>query len=229
MLDVVGTTPQAIEKFLEFLVDTTKMPLLIDGAGSNEVNIAGLRYSKTQGFSDRILLNSIVPETPPEVLEAMRESDVTSAILLTYSSMAVISSSKRVELVEELVEKAKLANVNNVMVDTVVLDIPTLGLAIKALQDIKDKFGLPAGCGAHNSIDTWRGLKTKMGTQATIPSLVAANIVAVTGGADFILYGPVEHAPYIFPPVAMVDTALSQILMEQGIKPGKDHPRRKIG
>ena len=75
----------------------------------------------------------------------------------------------------------------------------------------------------------WKGLKTKMGKQAKAPCLASACAAAAAVGADFLLYGPVEDAPSVFPAVAMVDTALSQIAIERGQKPAKDHPRYRIG
>ena len=47
--------------------------------------------------------------------------------------------------------------------------------------------------------------------------------------ADFVLYGPIEDAPYIFPAVAMIDTAMSQLVMERGGKVNLNHPRFRIG
>jgi tetrahydromethanopterin S-methyltransferase subunit H len=48
-------------------------------------------------------------------------------------------------------------------------------------------------------------------------------------GADFVLYGPVKHASIVFPSVAMIDTALSGVLLEKKIRPDRQHPRFKIG
>ena len=45
MLDVVASTPEAVLKYLEFLVDATEFPLIIDGSDSPEVNSAGLNYT----------------------------------------------------------------------------------------------------------------------------------------------------------------------------------------
>ncbi len=53
MLDVVGATPQAIEKHLEFAAEVTKAPLLIDGT-TVEVRLAGLEYVAKAGLADRI-------------------------------------------------------------------------------------------------------------------------------------------------------------------------------
>ncbi len=68
----------------------------------------------------------------------------------------------------------------------------------------------------------------KMGEQVVKPCTASAMAVAAALGADFVLYGPVEDAKIVFPAVAMVDVALSQIAMERGVKPEKVHPRYKI-
>jgi tetrahydromethanopterin S-methyltransferase subunit H len=59
--------------------------------------------------------------------------------------------------------------------------------------------------------------------------MAAAAAAAVAMGADFVLYGPLEDAKYVFPAVAMTDTALSQLLMEKGTRPPQSHPRYRIG
>ena len=68
-----------------------------------------------------------------------------------------------------------------------------------------------------------------MGPQAEKPCAASALAMSVAVGADFLLYGPVEDAPYAFPAVAMVDTALSQLIVEQGERVDKSHPRFRIG
>jgi tetrahydromethanopterin S-methyltransferase subunit H len=68
-----------------------------------------------------------------------------------------------------------------------------------------------------------------MGEQAEKPCMASALAIAVAVGADFVLYGPVEDAKFAFPAVAMVDTSLSQLIVERGGRPDKDHPRFRIG
>jgi tetrahydromethanopterin S-methyltransferase subunit H len=43
------------------------------------------------------------------------------------------------------------------------------------------------------------------------------------------LYGPVEDAKNVFPAVAMIDTALSQLAIERGTRPIESHPRFRVG
>ena len=61
-----------------------------------------------------------------------------------------------------------------------------------------------------------------------MPALVSANVAPIVLGADFILYGPIEHADYVFPAVAMLDAAYAFLLREKGVKVGRDHPIYRI-
>ncbi|MHA2163561.1 MAG: hypothetical protein ACXABF_14155, partial [Candidatus Thorarchaeota archaeon] len=73
MLDVVATTSEAMERHLQFLVDRTDFPLLIDGSDSLEVNTAGIRFAKEAGFLDRVIINSLTPDTKDELFDVVQE------------------------------------------------------------------------------------------------------------------------------------------------------------
>jgi tetrahydromethanopterin S-methyltransferase subunit H len=59
--------------------------------------------------------------------------------------------------------------------------------------------------------------------------MVGANLMPVVVGADFVLMGPAKDASLVYPSIAMIDVALSGILIEERIKPDKPHPRYLIG
>ena len=229
MLDVVAVSSEAMERYIQILADMTDIPLLIDGSGSSDVNMTGLEAARNLGLLDRVVLNSITPEDTNDIFVKYQEFGLRNAILLTFSNVAMTSVAKRVEHAEELYKKANNAGVKNILFDTGVVDLLTLGLACKALMLIKDKFGLPVGCGAHNAVAMWDGLVSKFSEEAKMPALVGSNLMPVTLGADFILYGPIKHAGVTFPTVAMIDTALSGSLIEERIRPEKPHPRYLIG
>lgn len=225
MLDVVATTREAMEKYLEYLVDRTEFPLLIDGSDSVEVNTAGIRFAKEVGFLDRIIINSLWPETKYELYEVVKETGLNNALLLTFNSESIISISKRVEIADNLIQRAQAAGVSNIIIDTGVMDLLTLGIACKTQQMLKDKYGYPVGSGAHNAVSTWVGLVPKFGKEAKKPALVGASLMPVSLGADFVLMGPAKDAPLVYPSIAMIDVALSGILIEDRIRPDKPHPR----
>lgn len=227
MVDVVGASVLAMKRHLEFVADHTEAPIMIDSP-SAEIRATGLSYAKEQGFLDRVIYNSINPSAKPDEVSAVQSSGVDSAVFLAYN-MKDFSSAGRITAIRELVDKRQDFGISKPLIDTCVLDLPTLGQALHALYELKNELGLPVGCGAHNAIALWRGLKTKMGEQAVKPCLASVNATAAAVGADFILYGPIDDAKVVFPAVAMVDAAYSQIPMEKRIQIPKDHPRYRIG
>ncbi len=229
MLDVVAVTPQAIDNYLRILSDLTDMPLLIDGSGSTEVNSAGLAAARNAGILDRVVLNSLTPENGNDIYTAIQDTGVKSAVLLTFSNIAMASATKRAELADSLLERAKRAGITNALFDTGVVDLLTLGLACRALVSIKERHGLPVGCGAHNAVAMWEGLVSKFGKKAKDPAFVGSSLMPVVLGADFVLYGPIKHASITFPSIAMIDAALSGALLEDRLRPERPHPRYLIG
>jgi len=222
MLDVVLPSKKLTSQVLEFITSVTDAPIFLD-APSAEVRIAGLDYAKQAGILGKCIYNSLSPESKDIEYEKIKETGVRSAVLLAFNSknMAVTG---RIEAVKQLLPKATQSGIEKILIDTCVLDVPTLGSAFKATFDLKSELGYPTGCGAHNAIDTWRGLKTKMGLQAIKPCAAVANSLTIAAGADWILYGPIEDAPFAFPAVAMVNSAFAQLLMEKGQMPSKSHP-----
>lgn len=229
MLDVVASTPEAIEGYLRYLVDSCEFPLLIDGSGDTTVNSAGILVAKESGFLDRVILNSLTPDSKDELYNVVTENGLQNAVLLAFSTSAMVSITKRVELAGSLIQKAQEVGITNMLIDTGVMDLPSLGIACKTQMIIKDKYGYPVGNGAHNAISTWPGLIPKFGKDAKIPASVGASLMPIVLGADFVLIGPAKHAPIVYPSIAMVDTALSGSLIESRIRPEKPHPRYLIG
>jgi len=217
MLDVVASTKEAMERFISFVADATKIPFLID-ALTTAVRIAGVKYANETGLRERVVYNSLMPETKPEEFDAVKESKVDSAILLAYKG-GVANSKARVKMLKDLLSKAEEAGINKPLLDTFVIDIPSLSLACKALLDLKRELGLPCGCGAHNAIATWVGLKERLGAQAIKPCAVTVNVAPIILGADFILYGPIEDCKYVFPAAYAIYTSYKYVRkMEEQLK-----------
>jgi len=227
MLDVICTNPKSAEEYLRFAAETTEMPLLID-AVSEEAALRGLEIIRDLGIEERTVYNSISPDTKESIYRKIREVGLKSAIVLTFSTRAIISSKERVKLLESLLPKVKAAGLEKILIDTVVMDISTLGLACKAIYEIKDQYGYPAGCAAHNAVSSWKALRRKKSPLLTSVCSSVVSTLPVAIGADFVLYGPIKDAEYMFPAVCLIDAAYGQLLMEERKRPGLSHPRFKI-
>lgn len=227
MLDVVCSSPENARKYLEFAADATEIPILIDYT-SDEAAISGIEVAKDIGIIDKTILNSISHKTKAQIYEKVREAGLEAAIVLTYSTSAITSYKERIKLLETMIPKVIGAGIKKILVDTIALDILTLGLACKAIFEVKEMYGYPAGCGAHNAIASWKSLKEKKNKILEISCSSVANGLPAAIGADFILYGPVTNAEYIFPAISVINAAYAQIQMEEGRRPPPAHPRFKI-
>jgi tetrahydromethanopterin S-methyltransferase subunit H len=227
MLDVVCTRAENARKRLEFAADATKMPILIDYI-NDEAAVSALEAARELGIIDRVLLNSFNPETKGHVYQKAREVGLRAGVALTYSSRAVISYKERVRLLESLIPKMKEAGVEKILIDTVVMDLVTLGLACRAIYEVKSRYGYPCGCGAHNAIAMWRSLKQRKDRVLMAACSAVANALPVAVGADFVLFGPISDAELIVPAIAIVSASYGQVLMEDGRRPPPSHPRFKI-
>ena len=226
MIDVVGASPEALHRFLDFVTGVTEAPILLDGVSAG-IRIAGLDYVKEHGLQDRVVYNSLTPDYKKEELEKIKEVEIKSALILAFNTKE-FTSQGRIKAVRELLPVAASVGIEKPIIDTAVIDIPTLGMACRAIYELRNEFGLPIGSGAHNAVGTWKGLKKKMGPQAKNPSMATACAITIAAGANFILYGPIEFADYMFPTIGMVDAAYAQLVMEAGTMPDPKHPIFKI-
>ncbi len=226
MLDVVGASPENMKKFMEFTASVTDIPILMDGP-TTEAKKAGLKYATEVGLIDRVVYNSLIPEYKQEEIQNIKEAGLKSALLLAYNPRE-FTTIGRVKAIKTLLEVSREAGIDKPLIDTCVLDIPGLGMASRAAFELKNEFGLPVGCGAHNAVSLWKGLKTKFGKEAVKPAVASACVVAAAVGADFVLYGPAEDAKYVFPVIAMTDAAYGYLLFEKKVALDRKHPLYRI-
>jgi len=185
MLDVVLPSQKCISRVLDFITSVSDAPILID-APSAEVRVAELEYAKQVGILNNCIYNSLNPESKKFEYEKSKETGIESAVLLAFN-MKNMAATCRVEAGRQLIPKAVESGMKNLLIDTCVLEVPTLGSAFRATYELKNELGYPTGCGAHNAIKTWRGLKGKMGLQAVKPCVAVANAFTIAAGADWML------------------------------------------
>jgi tetrahydromethanopterin S-methyltransferase subunit H len=226
MLDVEGSTAEALEKYIDFAAGATDDPLMIGGP-TPEVREAGLGIVSEMGLEDRVVYNSLMPGCGSAEIETIAEAGVRSAVLLGYA-VTDLRPSGRVEALKGLLDEASGHGIDEPLLDTFVMDVPSLGVAFEAMRIVKDELGYPTGCGPHNAIGLWKGLRRKMGLASIRPVVAAVNAFAVAAGADWVLYGPIEAAREVFPSVAMVDAAYALPRMQQGDRPDRSHPLFRI-
>lgn len=206
-LDVIGAYSNAIIKYIDFTSSITKMPILIDTLGLIEVAKTAINYAVETGIKNRIIYNSLTIKSKDEEYKFLKDSGINAAIILLYTS-DVLSVNSRIKNLEIILNKVLNNDINKILIDTFVIDLPSLSTAIKTIIEVKKKYGLPCGCGAHNAISTQRKVfKDKFGIVGLKSCELATNISTIVMGADFILYGPIEAASEVFPAVYSIYTS----------------------
>lgn len=232
MLDVVVTSTNAISNYLSFCAKVTEAPLLLD-AWPSKVRIQALRYVDEVGLSDRVVNNSLWFASGKDEIEALRSSSVNASVILAYNpkdrwARGPISMLKGTSEEKGLLEKAEGAGVDKKLIDTGVLHMPHVGISAKAIYDVKKEFGLPAGCSPANATTTWKKLK-EFGPEASKACDASAQTLTIASCSDFLLYGPIESAGWIFPACAAIDAMMATAAKELGTEiQTRKHPLYRL-
>ncbi len=223
IVDVCSSWPQAFEKFIDFVADRIDGPFCIDGTTA-DVRMAGAKYVGETGLAERVIYNSIAPEIKEAEISAIKEAKIKTAILLLLNTEKPLIAG-RLEVIDKLLEKARMTGVEKILIDTAVFDIQDPGPTGKTIYLVKERYGYPAGCGAHNAIDIWNK-RRKLSPETYFASSLVANILPVVMGANFMLYGPIKNASKIYVPVAVTDAYVAYTMwQEHNYMPStKNHP-----
>ncbi|MFX0012942.1 MAG: hypothetical protein ACFE9R_21710, partial [Candidatus Hermodarchaeota archaeon] len=187
IVDVVGGYPEALSKECEFVADVVDYPFLVDGLNDSS-RIPALETLKEVGLLDRAILNSIDESTSEENLNKLKEIGVKSTVLLTFGNKYIFPQQKMDFLKNELIPKAQKANIENILVDTAVLDLPSVCINYETTNLVKSQLGLPAGFAPSNAIYGWQFVK-KFGKNSRCGAIASLMTYCASAGSDFILFG----------------------------------------
>ncbi len=233
-LDVMASYPEAMKKYILFVAERSSCVFLIDGSTA-KTTLAGLETVRDHGLQDRAILNSISPHISAEELNAIRKSKVNAAVLMAqndvdHSAAGRVAALKGADGQKGLVDLAKEAGVDKILVDTIVFDIPSIAFAVDAIRLVKEELGYPAGCSPANATFDWRLAQDKILRQGFGAYNASAHTIAQMGGADFLIYGPLKQARNVIPACAMTDAIIAYHSSRlYGTKPlVANHPLHKI-
>jgi len=202
IIDVVGAYSDALIKECEFISEIVDYPFLVDGL-NDESRIPAMKGLKEIGLIDRAILNSIDENTTEENLNRLKEIGVKYAVLLTFSAKYIYPHQKIDFLKNELIPKVNKANINDFIVDTAVLDLPSIGINAETTRLIKSQFGIPSGFAPANAIFGWDFVK-KFGDTPRCGAIASIMTYCVNAGSDFVLFGPIKFAKCVVPAISLI-------------------------
>lgn len=228
MLDVIGDTPEALIKHVDFVAEETDIPIFMDGP-TPRIRAEAAKHVGEVGLQDQIIYNSIESSTKDVQIEidAIQNSGIETAVLLSIDTRN-LTLEGRFDALEKNLEVAEKAGLEQTIVDPAVIDIPDSGFAAKAIYEIKDRYGIPAGCSPHNEVIQWE-MEDPISPDTKQLRQAVANSVIVTMGADFNLYGTIHSAPEMYSVVSQADAYVGYVAqMTESRRPSSDHPLYRI-
>lgn len=234
VIHIYARTSQAFERYLDFIEETWGGPFIVDSADpvvrSNTAELVS-----EMGYADRAIYNSISLATSDEEANALKASEVDSAIILAYNptDSSVEGSLKALETGASLKETglmdlARGLGITNMLIDPGVMPLGSgAGSALRFSVVAKARFGLPVGSGIHNAVSAWPWLKGRdKGTKRCCDGSAAA--MQLLSAGDFLLYGPIENADFIFPVAAMADILVAEAVRDLEVWPDPEHPIHRL-
>lgn len=143
IIDVLGDTPEALARHVEFILKHTASPLLLDSV-SPEIRTGALKLlGKDPAIINRLIYNSIEENYTEDELSVIKEFGIKTAVILAFSKKHLKPSS-RLKLLqgddkhEGLIAAAKRAGIEQFLVDPGVLDVASNSWTTKAIYDVKE-------------------------------------------------------------------------------------------
>jgi tetrahydromethanopterin S-methyltransferase subunit H len=241
MVQVFSESVEAMRKYIDFVASATDSPFLIDSTES-KVRAEGVKYAKEVGLLDRAVYNSINVSIREEELKVLKDVRIPNAIILAFNPIDP-SIKGRVTVLTTgggVVGKGLLKIAEECGVKALLIDIAATtlgsgaGAALASTYVIKSKFGHPTGGGVHNVVSAWPWLKKLRKEHPSGKDVfkfcdIASNALQVMVGGNFVLYGPIENAEWVFPVVAMTDMLITDMAsLELGLSVSENHPYKRL-
>ncbi|TFG25706.1 MAG: hypothetical protein EU529_00400 [Promethearchaeota archaeon] len=202
IIDVVGAHPEALIKQCEYIADIVDCPFLVDGL-NDSIRIPAMEGLKEIGLLARAILNSIDDNTSDENLDKLKNIGVRNAVLLAFGNRYIFPEQKLKLLNEKLIPMSQKAQIENIIVDAAVLDLPSICINVETTRLVKSELGLPTGFAPSNAIYGWEFVK-KFGISSRCGAIASLMTYCADAGSDFILFGGVKYAKCVVPSIALI-------------------------
>jgi tetrahydromethanopterin S-methyltransferase subunit H len=194
-IDVIAASPEAIARYLPFVAEHCALPMMIN-ASEADVHVTGLEVAAKHDFLDRCIFASLNMDTEDEEIEALKKYPPAAVMV-----MANDGADPTPEGCCQFIEDYYLPILDEIgvtvpIVDLGTMDPPSVGLCIRGIAAVRERFGFPAGCAFSNCISQWTGLRG-LGREYTNYSLGAALVACRAAGGDFLHYGLIEKTPAV--------------------------------
>jgi len=227
ILDVVGSSVEAYQNYIDFISKVTEAPIQVD-ALSPRVRLETIKWASEVGLSARLINNSIYHGVKDEELQNLKVCGVKASILLCDNPDDE-STLGKMDIVPKVLPLAEQAGIECALIDTAMSPWGIgVGAGLRSIYLIKEQYGDrgAVGTGIGNVSDTLGWAKAYLTKDVRKAVDAAQNAILPMIGADWIMFGPIEFAEFLFPVIAVIDTYILTATAEIGTEPAIEgmHP-----
>ena len=143
LLDMIGGSPKAMGE-LRRVGGAYRLAFYVDGT-TPTVRLAGARKVVELGLQDRCVFNSIGPETNQKEIDALKELDIETCIVMTHNARKPTFKGK-FDHRRRSTRNRSPGGFTQFMLTRPSLTWSSPGPCSKTIWLLKDKYGYPAGC-----------------------------------------------------------------------------------
>jgi tetrahydromethanopterin S-methyltransferase subunit H len=159
-----------------------------------DTRLAGLEAAAKLGILERSVYTSLSEDTDETELTALGRLRPATVVILA-ADMSNPTPEGTCEMIENYYHPMlKEIGVTTPIVDVGTMDPPSIGLNIRQIQAVRERFGYPAGCAFSNCFPQWNSIN-QLGREWVNLSLAAAMVACRAAGGDYLHYGIIEKAP----------------------------------
>ncbi len=231
-LDLVANYTEEACNYIDFVAGVTDMPFTTD-IWNVKPKLGAAKYISEQNLQSRHIYNSLAPWSTDIELEisTLKELKLKNVLLVAFNAQDPSIGGKLSILKDKLLPWAERAGFENFLVDTSLMSVPSSAFAFLASRRVKEELGLPVGCAPSNGSDMVKKKTERVFEKNGFIALDSAvHASAAILWQDFLLFGPVESAPWLFPAIATANAMLPAFVWEERktLPQDSNHPLNKF-
>ncbi|MDH7593082.1 MAG: tetrahydromethanopterin S-methyltransferase subunit H [Methanomicrobiales archaeon] len=182
-IQILAEAPKAMERYIDWFASIDNKTAFLMDSSVPSVLANACKYVTEVGLANRAIYNSINGSILPENIEALKNSDVDSAIVLAFNPADPSVPGRQKVLAEGgvagqqkgMLQIAEECDIKRPILDTAATPLGLgSGGSYREILACKAIFGYPTGGAYHNMTVAWTWLKRWKGTSKT-PSQLAAS------------------------------------------------------
>ncbi|MBI4829898.1 MAG: tetrahydromethanopterin S-methyltransferase [Nitrospinae bacterium] len=218
LVDMVANTGDEMKQYIDFFVEATAesgMPFSSD-AYMTKVKQPAAEHVASLGQMDRYLYNSLSfwEKELEKEMEGIAKLGVKHVVIGLWDAQDDFSTG-RLKCLDNMWKLLEPYKFETILCDMSVMHLPTSMICNRAMELVKDKYGLPVGSGPANGVYMWMKEAEKLGGKEAWKGVDVATEAVSSLGADWLMYGPVDSCDRIFPGVAIAQCNVVSMVMDE--------------